>query len=477
MNPFTGWTWRRALRRALRRAAQVLREEGAWSLCYRVLGETVYRRVVVFERRLDGPVVEVMPRLPVVLGLLQETEVDEYAALRPDSDPADVRRRLCRNGNGQQCFTARHGGRLVHVCWVATGRAWIDYLDREVLLAPDEAYTYEAFTAPGFRGQNISPARSSYLQRTLRVAGYRRLLAVIMPENRPAFRPLEKAGYQRAGTLGYFQIGPCRRHFGRLDRTDLGPAQWDDVAWRMGTDRHYLDPFLGEMKRQAHLDLIERWGGVRAQGCVLKTDLFEEALGPDAFLTDLDGGLVVGMDVSPVIAGQAKQRDADQCAAYVAADVRRLPFAAGTFVLIVSPSTLDHFADPADLERSLRELGRCLEPNGRLIVTLDNRQNILDPLLRLAARAGRVPYYLGRSYRASELRAELEKAGFHVQETTAILHNPRLVATGTVAIANRLGWQPFTRWVRRAFIAAQRLEQTRWRYRTGSFVAAKAIKR
>lgn len=200
-------------------------------------------------------------------------------------------------------------------------------------------------------------------------------------------------------------------------------------------------------------------------------------MGPDAFLTDLGGSLVVGMDVSPAIAGGALQRDADQRAAYVAADVRRLPFADGSFALIVSPSTLDHFVDPAELGRSLRELARVLDPAGRLVVTLDNRQNVFDTLLRLAGRLGWVPYYLGYSYTVGELRAELEAAGLAVQDTTAILHNPRLLATGAVAVANRLGWSPLIHLVRRALIRAQWLEGTRWRYRTGSFVAALAVRR
>jgi SAM-dependent methyltransferase len=239
----------------------------------------------------------------------------------------------------------------------------------------------------------------------------------------------------------------------------------------------YLDPFLAEMKRQAYLTLIRRWGGGSATGRVLKTDLFEEAMSRgDDLLTDLGagGGLTVGMDISPVIASQAQQRDAEQRIGYVVADVRRLPFASGTFALVVSPSTLDHLDDPSDLGRSLRELGRVIESFGQLIVTLDNRQNIFDPLLRLAARLGLVPYYLGRSYGVDELCAELGAAGLMVLETTAILHNPRLVAVSTIALANRLGWAPLIALVRRVLLASQRLEETRWRYRTGSFVAALA---
>jgi len=41
---------------------------------------------------------------------------------------------------------------------------------------------------------------------------------------------------------------------------------------------------------------------------------------------------------------------------------------------------------------------------------------------------------------------------------------------------NRLGWPPLIGLVRRALVAAQAFGRTRWRYRTGSFIAALARK-
>jgi SAM-dependent methyltransferase len=259
------------------------------------------------------------------------------------------------------------------------------------------------------------------------------------------------------------------------ERNRTASTEWDETLDRV-SDAPYLDRFLGALKRRVHLQLIERWGGVPTGCRMLKTDLFEEAMGPDAFLPDLGSrdGTIVGIDISPAVAVKVHARFP---ALYVlAADVRSLPFASECFTLIVSPSTLDHFREPSDLNRSLRELARVLEPGGRLIITLDNRQNIFDPLLRLASWLRLVPYYLGRSYTVRELRNELEQAGFIVEETTAILHNPRMTAVAAIALARKLNAPWFTRFVQRMLIHAQGLEKTRLRYYTGSFVAARAVR-
>jgi hypothetical protein len=121
-------------------------------------------------------------------------------------------------------------------------------------------------------------------------------------------------------------------------------------------------------------------------------------------------------------------------------------------------------------------LRRVLKQHGHLILTLDNRQNLFDPLLRLAIRLGCVPYYVGRAYTLTEIEDEVRAAGLEAQGTTTILHNPRLVAVGAVWLANHLGWLWFKRLVRRVLVSAQRLQDTRWQHLTGSFVAVDAVR-
>ena len=253
---------------------------------------------------------------------------------------------------------------------------------------------------------------------------------------------------------------------------------WNGIPQSLDDRAYCLDPFLAQLKRRENLRLIREWGGLKADGCLLKTDVFEEAMGDDALLADMSSELTktVGMDISFTLSRRAAERYSGHGVRFLATDVRNLPFRDASFSTVVSPSTLDHFPDPKDLGVSLRELFRVLEPGGRLVITLDNRQNVFDPVLRLVTWLGMVPFYMGRSYTVSELRSELCEAGFEVQKTTAILHNPRLVAVVAMRLVRWLRWRPLIDTAQKLLLAAQGLENTRWCYYTGSFVAALAIR-
>jgi hypothetical protein len=200
--------------RALQHAAGVLREKGIKGLWFKLLEVTVYRRMVLLERSLAEPIADVVPGVPVVISLLRKTEMDEYAAFRPEANLSDIRHRL---EIGHSCFVARHHGCIVHACWAATGRVWVDYLGCAIPLAPDEVYPYESFTALSFRGYNIAPMRITQSLRYFRDAGYQRVVTAVVPENTPAFRPLQKMGYRPFGMMGYCKIGPWRRDFYRIN--------------------------------------------------------------------------------------------------------------------------------------------------------------------------------------------------------------------------------------------------------------------
>jgi SAM-dependent methyltransferase len=69
----------------------------------------------------------------------------------------------------------------------------------------------------------------------------------------------------------------------------------------------------------------------------------------------------------------------------VAADAARLPFAAGTFELIISNHSLEHMPE---LESTLREIGRIAKPGAALYVAVPDAGTLTDRIYRWLGRGG-----------------------------------------------------------------------------------------
>jgi SAM-dependent methyltransferase len=227
--------------------------------------------------------------------------------------------------------------------------------------------------------------------------------------------------------------------------------------------------------------LLDRWLSSAAPARrALKTDLFDEAAG-DGLCGEMDrfAECVYGVDVSGSVAFGAQVGRAEL--QVTRADVRHLPFRDGSFELVVSNSTLDHFDERADIAVALRELHRVTAVGGTLIVSLDNLANpviALRALLpsRLLRALGLVPYYVGPTTTRRGLLDLLDQAGYSVRTTTWFLHVPRVVAVRICARSDRrsghladgllgrlAGWERLGRW-----------PTARW---TGHYVVALAVRR
>jgi SAM-dependent methyltransferase len=234
---------------------------------------------------------------------------------------------------------------------------------------------------------------------------------------------------------------------------------WDAVvrSWRETPGTSLLRAYSDAANRR----LLERWLPDRA-GTVLKTDVFDEAVaeGLAPFLAGR-AEAVVAIDASPAAVAAARRQHPGLDARV--ADVRALPFEDGSFDVVVSTSTLDHFPARAGIDTALRELHRVLAAGGLAVVTLDNPWNPLVALRNALPARPRalVPYYVGETLGPRAFRAALADAGFAVEEVAAVLHVPRLAAR---ALRPPL----------RLLLSAERLERWPTRFLTGQFVAVRA---
>ena len=217
-------------------------------------------------------------------------------------------------------------------------------------------------------------------------------------------------------------------------------AHWDEVARK----RNVSPRLWREFSDLVHADLLKEWLAPGGYLRTLKTDLFDEAMGTKGLVQDLleRSERVIGIDLSREIVDLARPRFPLLEASM--GDVRALAFPSDHFDLVVSNSTLDHFADERDIVVSLAEIHRVTRPGGTCLVSMDNLAN---PLIRLRQalpfqplhRLGVLPYYVGCTVTPGGLARALEQAGFQVEAQACIMHVPRLPAVWLCRVVEWIG--------------------------------------
>jgi SAM-dependent methyltransferase len=187
---------------------------------------------------------------------------------------------------------------------------------------------------------------------------------------------------------------------------------------------------------------VPDWRGVR----ILKTDLWDEARNTRIMQwAASQGAEVFGIDISEPTLRQAHNGFAPGALKASLADVRRLPFADGSFDVIYSMGTIEHFDESED---ALADMARILKPGGRLILGVPNR---FDPFLRPALVwllwvLGCYSYGFEKSYSRRALRRMIERSGLTVVDETGILFIPGWLRMADLATHTRhSSLSPFVR--------------------------------
>ena len=255
-----------------------------------------------------------------------------------------------------------------------------------------------------------------------------------------------------------------------------------ELAWERAAEaairRPYLDPEMAALKRRVHLELLERWLPDLKEMRILKTDLWEEGVTGDELLFALASRAreARGVDVSRRVVERAERaaRDAGIEIGLQRMDIRALPLQDGALDAVISTSTIDHLEKPAR-PGVLAELFRVLSPGGVLVLTADNGSNLTDPLIRLSARIGAVPFPLAAGESLDGLHGLVLEAGFVPTEHDWIVHGPRVLTTLLVRAARLLPGRVGDRAVRGLLRGFERAGR-RWPRRTAAFVAIRAVK-
>jgi len=226
--------------------------------------------------------------------------------------------------------------------------------------------------------------------------------------------------------------------------------------------------------------LFSKWLGNTRVKSILKTDLFDEAFGPGLYsCLSKPSENFIGIDISYGVSHAAQTSHGDLMA--VTADARCLPFGDGSFDVVISNSSLDHFPTQDQIVTGLREIYRVLKYHGRLLITLDNPVNPVVALrhaipFSFLNRIGVVPYYVGATYGPWKFRRVLDSVGFKVTKLDAVLHCPRALAVLFAHFVEKKAGSGEKSAFLRALMIFEHLSRLPTKFLTGYFVAANARK-
>ena len=133
---------------------------------------------------------------------LGEDDIDAYLRFRSHSNADVIARRLRA---GLTCVASWFGKDIVDAGWMATGSAYVPYMKRHLLIDQGDVYTFDSWTAPGFRGRGIHAARSTFAGIQNQADGFKRSISLVAFENYSAWFLLTYAGLETLGCYHYLR--------------------------------------------------------------------------------------------------------------------------------------------------------------------------------------------------------------------------------------------------------------------------------
>lgn len=200
----------------LRLTHELLRAEGLRGVVPKLLGRIVYRRVVVAAADMDREYSVPACNVEMTIKKLTPEDVGAYVEFAPNADATTVGRRLAA---GSRIYAAWSGDRIIGAGWLDVENALFDVIDAKVPIGPKVVYARGSYTIPELRSRNIATVGYVTALKLLREEGFERAVGFVLPESRSSLGPVDKAGLERVGSLGWFGLGPFRIYFYRRPGT------------------------------------------------------------------------------------------------------------------------------------------------------------------------------------------------------------------------------------------------------------------
>lgn len=236
---------------------------------------------------------------------------------------------------------------------------------------------------------------------------------------------------------------------------------WDHFFQK--SKSHHLSKSIAEYKKSETRKLIIKWLKNELHKKTLKTDCYEEVFSYDS-VVDLFSNITI-IDISRRAIEIAKRNFPNK--KFLVGDICKLPFKNNSFDVIVSLSTIDNISYKK-VNAALKEIKRVLKPKGKLLITIDNKENLLYSFFYFLNKYLKfTKYYQDRCYSRQEIIKLLDKHNFKIEKIESLIH----VIPGTnflVKFIEKINYRYMPEFI---FKIARFLSKSKIRFQAGWFIS------
>lgn len=201
------------------KSARFVRQHGVWSVPVVVLRLVTRLTGITFVTCLHRPTAGTPSRTNA-----RRLAPDELESAAADGS-LDLSREFLSTAPQSACYGVVRDGKVRAYAWAGGPEPTPVAYGLSVTMPVDLVYVYKAFTAPGWRGQNLLAECVSAIENDTASRPRRRGLAVLVDvENFKAHRAFRRLGFHRCG---YVAMVPCARRAAPLFCTHASCCVWE----------------------------------------------------------------------------------------------------------------------------------------------------------------------------------------------------------------------------------------------------------
>ena len=182
----------------INKAVQKIREKGIRRFCVdvaRIAGGYLYLDGVlaVLYCRIEDAPLTVCSSVPLAINMLKTEQSGQLRDIV--SDDKTYARFLDRLSQGKEPMVGSLNGMVVCYVWITFKDEFEPFLGREVQLNNENAYIYDTFVHPDFRGKGIHTVVVQEAMRYIKSHGCKGVFSVVNKANTPSLRTFKKLGF------------------------------------------------------------------------------------------------------------------------------------------------------------------------------------------------------------------------------------------------------------------------------------------